>query len=414
MIDNPDVAVVGAGIAGLHCAGLLSAAGLRVQIFEAADRVGGRMTSDVVDGFTLDRGFQVLLPGYPTAGPLFSLGQLAARPLTSGILLRSKGRFHRLLDPTRRPAALLDALRAPLGSVRDRMMLGLLGFRGRYAHLAASLPAETTGDYLLRLGFSRAGVAATLRPFLAGAFLEPALETPASVFQLVFPAFSGKGAWLPAQGMRAAATALEARLPGDSLRLETAVAKVEEGAVTLANGERVGARAIVLAVEPWALASLVNQPDLLRPGRGTRCLYFATDRAPIEEPVLAVDAEQSGPINHWCVVSQVCPSYAPSGAVLISASTVGVPADHPDTLIRATLDQFRRWFGASVDRWHHLKTIVLPNALPSQQTVATVANVVPSGVYLCGDHMHSPTQEGAALTAAAVAAAVLATRSRWN
>lgn len=413
MTSNPEVVVVGAGIAGLHCAALLSAAGLSVQVVEAADRPGGRMASDLVGGFILDRGFQVLLPGYPSAGQLFNLEQLAALPLTSGVLLRAEGSFHRLLDPSRSPSALVDALRAPLGGVRDRFTLGRLGLQGRYTGLPASIEAETTGDYLLRMGFSSTTLKRVLRPFLAGVFLEPALEAPASVFRLVFPAFCGKGAWLPAQGMGSVAAALAEKLPAGSLRLGTAVTSVAEGAVTLASGERMTPKAIVVAVDPWALASLLSQPELRQPGRGTCCLYFAADSPPIQEPVLAVDGEQSGPINNWCVVSQVCPSYAPPGAALISASTVGVPSHHPDTLVQATLDQFRRWFGPSVDGWRHLKTFVLPNALPSQQTAATVFNTLPPGVFLCGDHMHSPTQEGAASTAAAVAAAVLSAAQRW-
>lgn len=53
------VAVIGAGIAGLVCARILTRAGLVVKVFEASDGVGGRVRTDEVDGFLLDRGFQV-------------------------------------------------------------------------------------------------------------------------------------------------------------------------------------------------------------------------------------------------------------------------------------------------------------------------------------------------------------------
>lgn len=53
------MAVIGAGIAGLVCARILTRAGLVVKVFEASDGVGGRVRTDEVDGFLLDRGFQV-------------------------------------------------------------------------------------------------------------------------------------------------------------------------------------------------------------------------------------------------------------------------------------------------------------------------------------------------------------------
>ena len=60
-----DVVVVGAGLAGLQCARLLEQHGLDVVVLEASDGVGGRVRTDVVDGFRCDRGFQVLNPAYP-------------------------------------------------------------------------------------------------------------------------------------------------------------------------------------------------------------------------------------------------------------------------------------------------------------------------------------------------------------
>ena len=62
---NSDVLVVGAGISGLVAAVELKRRGFSVQVLEASDNVGGRIRTDVVDGFLLDRGFQVLLTAYP-------------------------------------------------------------------------------------------------------------------------------------------------------------------------------------------------------------------------------------------------------------------------------------------------------------------------------------------------------------
>jgi phytoene dehydrogenase-like protein len=60
----PHVIVVGAGISGLCAAYRLAEAGLRVKVLERGSRVGGRMTTDAVDGFVLDRGAQFLSSEY--------------------------------------------------------------------------------------------------------------------------------------------------------------------------------------------------------------------------------------------------------------------------------------------------------------------------------------------------------------
>ena len=91
--------VVGAGLAGLAAARTLVAAGWQVRVFEASDAPGGRMRTDLVDGFRIDRGFQVLNSAYPE---LKTLGALAHRDdavFDRGALLHLAGHRHRVVDP---------------------------------------------------------------------------------------------------------------------------------------------------------------------------------------------------------------------------------------------------------------------------------------------------------------------------
>lgn len=108
------VIVVGAGLAGLRAAGRLAASGSEVLVLEAAGRVGGRVTTEEVDGFRCDRGFQLLNPGYPAARRALDLARLDLHRFGRGAVLRTAAGRSVLADPTRHPAHAADLLRGPL------------------------------------------------------------------------------------------------------------------------------------------------------------------------------------------------------------------------------------------------------------------------------------------------------------
>jgi hypothetical protein len=95
-------------------------------------------------------------------------------------------------------------------------------------------------------------------------------------------------------------------------------------------------------------------------------VYFACDRAPVDEPILVLDGDGSGPANHLAVPSVVAPSYAPHGAHLVSASVVGRAAGLPeDELVAAVRAQLSGWFGEGVARFRTLRVVRVPRSLPS-------------------------------------------------
>ena len=115
-----DVIVIGAGLSGLACARDLVGAGLRVRVLDAADAPGGRVRTDVIDGFRLDRGFQVLLMEYPEARRVLNYGDLALKTLAPGALVRHGGKFHRFADPFREFGKGLSFAFDPVVSLGDK------------------------------------------------------------------------------------------------------------------------------------------------------------------------------------------------------------------------------------------------------------------------------------------------------
>ena len=288
----PDVIVVGAGLAGLCCARELHAAGLEVLVLERGDAPGGRMRTDEVDGFLLDRGFQVLLTAYPEARRALDYERLGLRPFENGALIRRDGGFARIADPFRHPLQALRSLSDAPGSLPDKLRVARLRRRlSRFSlNELLTAPQVTTAEALRREGFSSDLVDAFFRPFLGGIFLDPSLETSSRLFAFVFKLFSEGEAALPAAGMQAIPRQLAEGLPEGTVRLGVTVESAAPGEVVLAGGERLAAPAVVVAADGPEAARLTGAVEAPA-ARAVTTLHYAAGRSPVGEPVLVLNGE---------------------------------------------------------------------------------------------------------------------------
>ncbi len=401
-----DVIVVGAGLAGLACAVELAEAGRTVTVLEASDGVGGRVRTDEVDGFLLDRGFQIYLTAYPEGQRLLDYEALDLRAFRPGAFVRHGGAFHLVGDPVRRPGDLPATLRAPVGSLADKLRVGWL-WRLRFRDESALLAGTdvTTADELSQLGFGPAMVERFWRPLFAGIQLDPALEGPARTFRFVFAMLAAGDAAVPARGMQAIPDQLAARLPEGAIRLGVRVTAVGPHGAILETGERIEAPAVVVATDGPTAARLTSVVD---PGsRAVSCVYFGGPESPLGEPVLVLDGDGHGPVNNLAVMSDVAPGYAPPGRALVAAACV---PGGGDGLEEAARRQLRGWFGAAVDGWQHLRTYHIPHAQPAHRPPFTPAHParLPSGVYVAGDHRATASINGALASGTRAAHALLA------
>ena len=397
---EPPVIVVGAGLSGLACALSLQARGIPVLVLEASDGVGGRVRTDVHEGFLLDRGFQVLLTGYPEARRVLDYEALDLRTCYPGALVQRGGRLRRMADPTRKPGDALASVFRSVGSVGDK--LRILGLRRASRRDEAGVAAAGTSLAALQdRGFGEEMLEGFLRPWLGGIFLESELRTPAAWMRYVFRMFSEGEAAVPARGMGEMPRQLASRLAPDTIRLQARVTAREGTNVTLASGETIAGRVVVVATEGPAAAALV--PSLSPPAaRATTTIYFAAEQDPVGEPTLVLDGEGTGPANHLMVMSAVAPTYAPAGAALIAVSVKGLPEAHPEAVVEAVRAQLAGWFGPDVHRWRHLRSYRIPYALPDMWD-GPREGPVDEGVYVCGDWCETPSIQGALVSGRRVA-----------
>ncbi|MFI8454436.1 NAD(P)/FAD-dependent oxidoreductase [Kitasatospora sp. NPDC085464] len=414
-----EVIVVGAGLAGLACALDMTAAGRDVLVLEAADDVGGRMRTDDVRGFRLDRGFQVFNTAYPQVRRRLELAALGLRPFTPGFLLADARGSRRVVDPTRRPGAAGDLLpagllptgRLPAGRLRggllplrDLAALGLLcaGDAVLPATLLKRLPETSTARALRRAGVSRRTVDGVLRPFLAGVFLEEGLETSSRLFHLVWRSMLRGSLCLPRDGIGAVPRQLAARLPADRLVRGTRVERVTADGVVLADGSVLRARAVVVATGPAQAARLL--PGLEVPAvRAVTTFYHAAPVSPLREPTLVVDAGRQ--VLNTVVLSEVVPGCSPDGRALVSTSVLGTDADERAARARAGV-----LYGADTSAWEPLAEYRIAEALPAGPAPLPLSRGTrfAPGRYVCGDHRATGSVQGALASGARAAGEVLA------
>ena len=396
---DADVVIVGAGLAGLAAALELRASGYECLVLEASDGPGGRVRSDLVDGFRLDRGFQILLTGYPELRRLFPdgpLDELDLRSFSAGAYVQVGVERHLVADPFRHPGSALGTLRAPVGTLADKLRLLRLVADVRRGPARALLQRDdlTTLDRLQDAGFSEQMIERLWRPLAGGIELDPTLSVSRRRFDVVLRMLATSAAAVPAQGIGRIPELLAGRLPPGSLRFGARVAALEGTAARLEDGSRVTGAALVVATDGSTAAGLLNLPD---PGwHAAACCWFAMAEPPVDRPYLVLAGDGDGPVRNLAPMSLVAPEYAPPDRALVAAAVPGNDA-LGSGLEQAVRTQLTGWFGPQVGSWDLLRVDRIPHGQPAQRPPFAPSQPVRLGGsrYVCGDHRDTGSSQGA-------------------
>ncbi len=425
------ILIVGAGLAGLTCARLLAERGLDVTLVEASDGIGGRVRSDTVAGFTLDRGFQVLFDSYPAVRRLLDLRTLDLRRFDPGALICCDGRRAILTDPLRdtdRAAALAAALSTVI-SPGDKLKTLLLALALRAQTIDEVLAGDddTTLNYLRRQKFSERTIDVFFRPFYGGIFLDRSLMTSAKCFKFDFKLLAEGAACVPARGMGEIARQLAAPI-ADRVRLGSPASELlSDGmrvtGMRLAGGETLLADAVVLAV-PAPEAARLSGLDTPQGALSTITLYFRGERPVWRGKKLALNAAPDAFVNNAQMLSNVAPEYAPPGQQLLGATVLGAPQLDDAALYRAALADIHRMFAgddvaqAALASYQPLALYRIPYAQfrqpPGFQPTLPGNRSGRPGLYFAAEFTEASSLNAAMISGELCAVAVAADRSAWS
>ena len=324
------VVVVGAGLSGLAAARHLTRHGIEVTVLEGSDAVGGRVRTDLVDGYRLDRGFQLYNPSYPEGARVLDHRALDLKPFIAGARIvvdrGGRRRVKRVADPRRKPGWAVPSLRANVGSPLSIARFGVYA-ASRAALSVPSLqraPDVTSEEALRRAGVDRTLMETVLRPFLSGVFLDSELSTTRRFLDVVLKSFVHGTPSVPALGMQRIPEQLAAGL---DVRFGHRVGAVSARDADVVDGDVHSAEAVIVATDPTSAAALIA--DVRAPAaRSVTTWYYRPDCAPEEladgEAVLVLDGSGRGPLVNTVVLSHAAPDYAPPGSALIAASALGI------------------------------------------------------------------------------------------
>ena len=383
------VVVIGAGLAGMNAAIQLQYAGREVVVLEAADRAGGRVQSDQIDGFTCDRGFQLINAKYPELVALNILGELDFRFADRAINVAIEDRSHRLGDPRKYFKSVFDSA---TGSLLNKAAL-LKVLAGRPS------PKQSIHEYLSASGLGET-YEKVLRPFLRGVYLTDLTNIAAPAGLEIIKTFISGKPGLPSRGVGVLSAVMAKQV--NDLRLGVTVNSIKSGVVTTSVGE-IPASEIIVAADSTTAAQLLDLGSVPKIA-GCTTWYHSAPTAPVEHGQLIVDGQNRGAVINTLVISNFIPEYAPASKNLLSTTTDTGITESDARRHLATL------YNCDNRDWELVAKYEIPAALPigAKGITQPIQSFVREGIYLAGDGQVSPSQNGALKSGRLAAMAVLA------
>ncbi|SRX55491.1 NAD(P)/FAD-dependent oxidoreductase [Aequorivita sp. CIP111184] len=390
--------IIGAGVSGLIAATVLEQNGFSPVIIEATDRVGGRVKTDLLEGYQLDHGFQVLLTAYPYAQKYLNLESLDLQKFLPGAAIYKNGKQIVIGDPLRDASLLFSTLFSGIGTFSDKLKILQLNHNLKKKTLSTifSDKEQTTLSYLKDFGFSNEMIDDFFKPFFSGIFLENKLETSSRMFEFVYKMFGEGYAALPKAGIEAIPKQLSQNLKHTTFRFNTKVTAVKDGEITLADHTQLESDFTILATDANNL--IENLKNQALKWKSCDTLYFETEKRTIKKPLIGLIPKEGTLINNIFYHTSLATTKKPNKE-LLSVTVIERQNLSDQELIDRVSEELKEHCRIVTSRF--IKQYTIPMALPDladlRYEMSPSETRLTDGLFLAGD-----TQLNGSLNAAMI------------
>ncbi len=403
------ITIIGAGISGLIAAIILEQAGYHPVIIEASGRPGGRVKTDIINGYSLDRGFQVLLTAYPEASKYLDYKKLNLVSFLPGTQIFRDGKPSVIGDPTRNISLIFPTLLSGIGTMSDKLKILKLSNALKKSSIKEIFEEkeETTIDFLRRYGFSDDIIAQFFKPFFSGIFLEPDLRTSSRKFKFVYKMFGEGYAAIPKDGIEAMTSQLVNSLKHTQFVFDTKVKQVEEQKIILKSNQVIDSHFTIVAMDPTdIIPNLRNQAIAWK-----RCdtLYFETENRVINKNLIGLIADSDALINNiwYCNTSK----NIDATSFVLSVTVVKKHQYDDATLIKKVISDLQQYCNIEVRQFIKLYKInkALPDVTNVQYEVPPSETRLSPSIFIAGDQQLNGSLNAAMISGERAAKGVIET-----
>ena len=391
--------IIGAGLSGLAAGKTLLSKNRDFIIIEQNNKIGGKVNTEIHNGYKLDYGFQIILDGYENTKKNIDIEKLRLQYFDSGALIWDGKKFHSIADPFKDIKELPQTIFSPIGNLKDKIKILILKLKLIFMKEDQILQMDnlTTKSFFKKNGFSSEFINKFLQPFFSGILLDKNLITPHTYMLYLFKLFSKSNAGVPINGMQEIPNLLARELPKDTLMLNAKVKKIENDKITLENNQIIHCKNIICTIESNSIKRLKGKNNIeTRKYFSCTTHYFTSaylnnifGKAYNTKKII-LNGSGKGQINNIAIMSNVAKSYAPNGSSLIAITTLGKKTDH-----KQILNELQGWSKFNDNDIVHLKSIHINEALPIYNPDNKQKNNRHENVIYCGDYLFHPSIEGA-------------------
>lgn len=388
------IVIAGAGVAGLSAGVYLKRLGYNnITFIEASDRVGGRMKTEKIDGYTLDKGFHVFFTAYPYAAELLDYNKLNLKYFDLGALILKEEHLLKMVDPFHHPFSAVQAFFSRIGLWRDKVSLikRRMELKAMNENQIFEKFEVKTSSILKKKRFSSRIINNFFKPLFSAIFLENELTTSRRIFDYTFKMMMEGRVAIPAEGIEAIPMQLASNFEKENFIFNTSVVSFLNKNVHLDNDETIKADIFIVASDHNSLYLTLKNELVKRDHHSTTCLYFSSDKKPFTAPMVCVNGNEPKLVSNVTVLTNIFKGYAPAGKELISVSVNGFAKAKDKKLEEEVKEELQRTFGKEVGSWKLIKIYRIDYALPNQDYVLGKRQVnelkLGKFTYVCGDHL---------------------------